>query len=535
MSIFHYDVYILLLLLLISNVSYAKKCSMNENEVEKSLEISIENGEKIDPTLLNNCLEIIKKVKISFNYTPLTFSALYGNTKTIESLVIADLDINQLDGNKFSPLMIAARKNKFEVVKLLVKLGADVNKLTTGHQHTALFEALLWDHQHIASYLIKEGTNIDVITRSGLTALHVASSRNLQGIVEELLANNANTDIKDNDGKMAIDYAIEEDHREIIDIFDKFGTTAKVSTKNTNNNISVAEAKLELPKLVDSLKFAKNNNFLSLQDDLVIQLAHTVQKIIMRDYSYKSDARLVDANSLERQMNCQSRSSAYLSIFQEIPLPVEAVLSTGHVVIVHKLSNGVMLVMDDVIKQVSDYSITKEGIIYSDFLPSSKWGLIGNPDRILMSSYYQMIALKNKLKSEYDVSNILFKKAINYYPNYPEFHSGYSISLRLSGDKENSKKENDIAQGLIDKIEKRFELKITRERNHRKNKLLLDAALLGQYHFAYESFLVMKLDKKNTEGYEKNTFTAFKLLADKFQLPEFIIKSANKLSDINDT
>lgn len=68
-----------------------------------------------------------------------------------------------------------------------------------------------------------------------------------------------------------------------------------------------------------------------------------------------------------------------------------------------------------------------------------------------------------------------------------------------------------------------------------ETKNLSDVILLGRCHFAYESFLVMKLDKKLTKGYEEETLSLFKSLSHKFKLPDSIISSIDKLSKINNS
>lgn len=75
--------------------------------------------------------------------------------------------------------------------------------------------------------------------------------------------------------------------------------------------------------------------------------------------------------------------------------------------------------------------------------------------------------------------------------------------------------------------------KNTIDKENVKNKNLLDATLLGQYHFAYESFLMMKLDKKFNKDYEKESLNTLKNIVHKFTLPISIVYSINELSKID--
>lgn len=433
---------------------------MDKSEIIKIIESSIEDDIDIDPVLISRYFNIIQKIRISWGYSALTYACLYGNIKVIQTLIKAGLDINELDENEFSPLFIATQKGKTEAVKLLLNFGVNPNQLCTGHKHTALFEALLWDYQHIASLLISYGTDVNIVAMSGLTALHIAAARNLQGITEELLNNNADIGIKDNDEKLPIDYAKEKDHREIIAIFDRFNNAGRNNSQiNTDSvDISVTLAKAKVDEIIESVKFAKNNKIDLLLDDLVIQLVHEIQKIVLRGFNYKADATPKEAIELN-QMNCQSRINGFSVFLSKIPLSVKAIISPGHVVLVYKLSTGDLLIIDDVIKRVINYKIvsikdiTCGKIIYADIFPIEKWGIIGDVEEILMASIFQMMALKLKRESKYDLSVACFKKAISHFPNYPEFHFGYSVSLKLAGNTEQAIVEKDKAEGLMKLID----------------------------------------------------------------------------------
>lgn len=431
---------------------------MKDNSIAEIIDKTISDDNDIDNNLVSECADIIRKIRVSWGYTPLTLAGLYGNIKAINTLVNLGADVNELDDNGFSALFTAARKGKIKAVKVLLELKADPNLRCSNHKHTALFEALLWDYQNIASVLINQGANVNIAGLSGLTALHIAAGRNLQGATEELIRHSANTQIKDNDGKTPVDYARENDHREILLIFDRQKKGGDGVLKvNPEGDISTAIAKTQIPKLKELLKVAKNSSIDNLTDELVIRLATEIQKISLRSYSYKADASLVDATTY-RQMNCQSRASAFLAIFQDIPLHVSAIISPGHVVLAYKLSTGDMLVMDDVVKVVSNYKVTKlsesdsEEVIYADFFPLSRWGIMGKPEKVLMASYHQMAALRSKLQSKHDLSATQFGMAVSYLPTYPELRAGYSVALKLSGRLKESQMEKRVAEDLEKKI-----------------------------------------------------------------------------------
>lgn len=55
-----------------------------------------------------------------------------------------------------SPLMSAAQKGSFDAVKMLVKNGADINRMNKQDHHTAYTLAVHWGHRRIAKYLKKK-------------------------------------------------------------------------------------------------------------------------------------------------------------------------------------------------------------------------------------------------------------------------------------------------------------------------------------------------------------------------------------------
>lgn len=62
-------------------------------------------------------------------FTPLCRAAHFGHTESVKMLVNAGADINQVSTKSKSPVLIAARKNRSDVVKYLLENGASPNKM----------------------------------------------------------------------------------------------------------------------------------------------------------------------------------------------------------------------------------------------------------------------------------------------------------------------------------------------------------------------------------------------------------------------
>ena len=75
-------------------------------------------------------------------FTPLLFAARQGHTKSVEALLEAGVDINQVSpADKSSPILVAAVNGHFDLAKLLLNRGADP-KLASEAGATPLYAAV---------------------------------------------------------------------------------------------------------------------------------------------------------------------------------------------------------------------------------------------------------------------------------------------------------------------------------------------------------------------------------------------------------
>jgi uncharacterized protein len=66
-----------------------------------------------------------KVESVTFNGTPLCMAIMKGDTETVKKFIEYGADVNELS-NGLTPLMLAARFNKVEIISLLISKGADV-------------------------------------------------------------------------------------------------------------------------------------------------------------------------------------------------------------------------------------------------------------------------------------------------------------------------------------------------------------------------------------------------------------------------
>ena len=123
--------------------------------------------------------------------------------------------LNQMGEN---PMYTALLYGQAEVFRLLFLYGAKVIP-PIQDQGTPLHMAIKFGHQELAKMLLGENQVFpnykNVRDDRGYTPLHIASFRGDEFMVSLLLKNNAQVDIKGNDGKTPYDMCIENVHFDV--------------------------------------------------------------------------------------------------------------------------------------------------------------------------------------------------------------------------------------------------------------------------------------------------------------------------------
>ncbi len=157
----------------------------------------------------------------------------YGNTALLKSIDEGHLEIakalldkgaNPLVKNEsgLSVATAAALQFEVELFKDLVEKGAEVNPLVLGKMNL-LMNLSMEGHSDMVKFIAeKKPEDINQQDAFGNTALHYAVQGGHETVVRELLANNAETELRNSDGLTPLEWAEREGYQSITDlIFEK--------------------------------------------------------------------------------------------------------------------------------------------------------------------------------------------------------------------------------------------------------------------------------------------------------------------------
>ena len=183
--------------------------AVENNDVEKVQEILQDSSYPINETN-------------SKGETPLLIATHKNYIEVAKHLIDAGADINQQDHIQDSAYLYAGAQGKTEILTYMLEHAEPNQKVVNRYGGNALIPAAEKGHLNNVKLLLQDGrADIDHQNKFGYTALIEAvaltdGSVLYQQIVQELLAYNANRELRDNWGKTALDYAREMGYTKMI-------------------------------------------------------------------------------------------------------------------------------------------------------------------------------------------------------------------------------------------------------------------------------------------------------------------------------
>ena len=131
-----------------------------------------------------------------------------------------EIDIKQLDKNDTLERVVG--KGCSEIVKLLLKIGVNVNKKGRFYGATPFLLACAKGHFLIAKLLLENGADMNTIVKHSITAptsLHFAVKHKNTAIAKLLLENGCKTDVRNQEGFTAMELAAARGYIDVVKQF----------------------------------------------------------------------------------------------------------------------------------------------------------------------------------------------------------------------------------------------------------------------------------------------------------------------------
>ena len=244
---------------------------------------AVENGARLDSIkcIINAKADV--NAKNNYGYTALTSAAglLGDHTDIVKLLIDAKADVNAKDNNGYTALMMASHFDNINIVKLLIDAKADVNA-KDNNGNTVLMYAM----SKSAKILKKAGAknisrNIFEAAQSGDT-----------GFIINYIKNGGNVNLKDQDGKTALIYAVEKKDDNIVKLLIDAKADVNVRSHGWTVLMDAQGSTNIMNMLIDAGADvnARNNDFGN------ILFGKTALMIALRDNDVNSAQLLVDSN-----------------------------------------------------------------------------------------------------------------------------------------------------------------------------------------------------------------------------------------------
>lgn len=162
---------------------------------------------------------LIKEEAVVYNKngnTLLHAAVLHEDYALAESLIGDGVNVNAINHQLKTPLMLAVIKGNIKLVQLLLAQGADPN-IVDNKQNSSLHFAIMGSYPEIAKLFIHSMISLDKPNRSGNTPLLLAASTGQEAIVDVLVSRQADIHVLNHEGQNAVHLAAQMGHAKIIE------------------------------------------------------------------------------------------------------------------------------------------------------------------------------------------------------------------------------------------------------------------------------------------------------------------------------
>ncbi|XP_054722688.1 LOW QUALITY PROTEIN: uncharacterized protein LOC129232581 [Uloborus diversus] len=179
------------------------------------------------------------------SFTALHIACREGHIDVVRVLIRHKANVDKLTNaqqDKLTPLMLASQKGHLDIVNLLIEHSAQV-EMKDKKQRTALTHAVINGHAHVTSYLLRLGANPNSTDSSGNTLVHYAAAYGWYFCMKLLIEAGASLNLP-NDWKITpLSLAFMKGHMGLVDfLVEQPGIDINVEVNNESGMTLVMQA-----------------------------------------------------------------------------------------------------------------------------------------------------------------------------------------------------------------------------------------------------------------------------------------------------
>lgn len=172
--------------------------------------------------------------------TVLTLAIQHGCLAIVQMLVEMGVDINPVNDIGDTPLIAAIQHNHRDVADYLIALEGIDYMASNVYSHCPLILAAWKGWDGMVTWLLDQGSPVDIADRFGFTSLHSAVKTGHAGVVKLLLERKASVNTENNFKRTPLQTAIEEELEEIAEILMVGGADPTKYTAGCKSPIALA-------------------------------------------------------------------------------------------------------------------------------------------------------------------------------------------------------------------------------------------------------------------------------------------------------
>ena len=185
------------------------------------------------------------------NGSLLIFAAKMGSYDVAKLLIASGADINAQGENGETALLETLKIGDWSIANMLLEKGADI-KIHNFDGETALIIAAKNNSINLIDQLLEKGSKINAKSKSGMTALMEAAGRNCTDLAKLLINRGADVNLKDDSNRTALIMAAENNNADLAKILIEHGAYTHIKNNQGNNALDIAEDK-NYPDVVKAL------------------------------------------------------------------------------------------------------------------------------------------------------------------------------------------------------------------------------------------------------------------------------------------